>query len=127
MPADSALAQQDADPVGITAGPVITSSPESDDAYGAGEAIRVAVTFSQPVVVAGEPRLRLTIGGKKRWAKYARSGKKGARLIFSYKVKSADTDDDGVSIKKNQLKLSGGAIEDAKGNRARLRHPALPD
>ena len=102
-------------------------APKATTPTARGEAIRVAVTFSQPVVVAGEPCLRLTIGGKKRWAKYARSGKKGARLIFSCKVKSTDTDDDGVSIKKNQLKLSGGAIEDAKGNRTRLRHPALPD
>ena len=127
MPADSAQAQDDPAPAEITAGPVITSNPESGDAYGAGEAIRVAVTFSEPVTVTGKPRLRLAIGSKKRWARHDRSGEDGVRLIFTYKVKAADTDEDGVSIKKNSLNPNGGTIEDADGNRVRLRHRPLSD
>ena len=119
--ADPALAQDGAGPE-ITADPLITSNPESGDAYDKGEAIQVAVTFNEPVTVTGKPRLRLTVGEKRRWAKYDRSEEDGARLIFTYKVKAADQDDDGVSIKKNSIDLNGGAIEDADGNRARLRH-----
>ncbi len=127
LPANQAQAQDDAARPEITAGPTIISSPASGDPYGPKEAISVAVTFSKAVTVTGNPRLRLTIGGKKRWARYDRSDQDGTRLIFSYKVKSADADDDGVSIGKNQLKLNDGAIGDADGNAARLKHPKLPD
>ena len=119
--ADPALAQDGAGPE-ITADPLITSNPESGDAYDKGEAIQVAVTFNEPVTVTGKPRLRLTVGEKRRWAKYDRSEEDGARLIFSYKVKAADSDTDGVSIKKNSIDPNGGTIQDPDGNRARLRH-----
>ncbi|MCY4448531.1 MAG: hypothetical protein OXE02_06765 [Chloroflexi bacterium] len=127
LPTGSVQAQQDSAPVGITAGPVITSNPEIGDAYGKREEIVVAVTFSEPVTVTGEPRVRLTVGDRKRWARYERSDQDGARLIFTYVVKANDLDDDGISIGKNKIDVNGGKIKDADGNRAQLRHRPLTD
>ena len=121
QPADLAQAQSEA------AGPNIASSPASNDTYRAGETITVAVTFSGPVVVTGEPRLRLQVGEERRWAVYESASEDGATLNFAYVVMADDRDDDGVSLKKNALDLNGGKIEDADGNRARLRHGQVAD
>ena len=124
--ADSAGAQADTASPRVTAGPAITSSPASGDTYAAGEAIEVSLTFSEAVAVSGEPRLRLTVGERGRWARYS-GGSGTAALTFAYTVKRADVDDDGVSIKKNRLELRGGTIADVDDNAARRKHPALPD
>ena len=121
--ADPTHAQDNGTPQ-VTAGPVITSAPASADTYGAGETITVAVTFSEAVAVTGEPRVRLEVGERKRWARY--SGADGATLTFAYTVKGNDRDDDGISIPKNAVKLNGGSIADADANAAALSHPALP-
>ena len=120
--ADTALA--DSHPQ-ITAGPAITSSPASGDTYTAGESIVVAVTFSEAVSVEGEPRVRLAIGDRDRWARYDHAQQDGTVLVFAYEVKKVDADEDGISIGKNKLKLNGGSIADADGNAANLKHPAL--
>ena len=73
--------------------------------------------------VTGNPRVRLEIGERNRWARY--SGADGATLTFAYKVKKVDADGDGVSIGADQLQLNGGSIADADGNAAVLSHPAL--
>ncbi len=113
------------EPPSVTAGPVIVSSPASGDTYGNGEAIAVAVTFSEAVTVSGEPRLRLAVGERRRWARYDRSEGNGTRLVFAYAVKGSDRDGDGVSIPENGLGLNRGSIEDADGNAVGLEHPAL--
>ena len=129
-PADPAQAQaqtEQSERPTITAGPVITSSPARGDTYGQGQTIRVAVTFSEAVTVTGEPRVRLTMGDRTRWARYASSSSDGTVLTFNYTVKDNDQDGNGISIKKNQLQLRDGTIQDADGNSAKLKHPALPD
>ena len=124
-PAPTPTPQPEPEPPAVTAGPVITSSPASGDTYDKGEAIVVAMTFSESVTVAGEPRIRLRIGERNRWARYARSEANGTRLVFSYTVKGSDRDENGVSIEADQLWLNHGSITDADGNAARLEHPAL--
>ena len=127
LPIDPVQAQDEAVPAQITAGPTIISSPESGDTYRNGETITIAFTYDQPVVVAGKPRLRLSIGERKRWARYDRSDQDGARLLFAYVVKAKDLDADGISIGKNEIDLKDrGTIQDGDGNRARVRHQALP-
>ena len=125
LPADPALAQDDAKGPKITGAPAIASSPQSGGVYRAGETITVTLTFSEPVTVTGKPRLRLKIGDKKRWAGYESAV--GATLNFTHTVKPSDVDIDGISIGKSQLKLKGGTIADADGNAARLKHPKLAD
>ncbi len=109
----------------ITAGPVITSSPASGDTYGKGETIEVSITFSEAVTVTGEPRVRLEMGERKRFARY--SAIDGAIVTFAYTIRGNDRDEDGLSIEANRLQLNGGTIQDADGNDARLEHPALTD
>ena len=111
----------------IVAGPVITSIPASGDTYGKGEAIVVAVVYSEAVTVRGEPRVRLTVGERQRWARYDLSSEDGTILVFAYEVKGNDRDGDGVSIPENAPGLNRGTIEDGDGNAADLSAPALPD
>ena len=125
LPAEPAQAQEDTTRPTITAGPAITSSPASGDTYGEGETITVAVTFSETVTITGEPRVRLDVGERKRYARY--SSADGATLTFTYTVKKVDADPDGIGIPKNAVKSDDGTIEDGNGNPARLKHPALAD
>ena len=113
------------EPPQITAGPVIISSPESGDTYGKDQAIVVAVTFSEAVTVSGQPRVRLAVGQRHRWARYDHARQDGTVLVFAYKVKGNDQDADGISIGADQLGLNRGSIEDGDGNAAVLSHPAL--
>ena len=84
------------------------------------------MTFSESVTVSGDPRMKLDVGERKRWARYS-GGSDSATLTFAYKVKKNDRDDNGVSIRKNAVALNGGTIQDGGGNAARLKHPALAD
>ncbi len=127
LPAQAGHRVDGSPPPAITAGPTIASSPASGDSYGKDEAIAVTVTFSEAVTVSGEPRVRLAVGERTRWARYVRSEQDGTRLVFAYTVKENDRDENGVSIGKNGLGLNGGSIADADGNAARLKAPALPD
>ena len=79
--ADPALAQDDAAPVEITAGPAITSSPESGDAYGKGEQIVVAVTFNEPVSSPGSRAAPCRRREEAVGEVTDRSTRTGARLI----------------------------------------------
>ncbi len=86
-----------------------TSNPESDDTYvwngGAGDqdAIDVTVTFSEAVIAYGEPELSLKIGDKTRRALYDRHEGENS-LVFQYVVMDGDLDDDGIEVKRGQIK-----------------------
>ena len=83
----------------------------------------MAVTVSGKT---GGPRVQLDVGKRQRWARYERSERDGTRLVFAYTVKGSDSDPDGISIRKNGLKLAGGKIKDSDGNAARRKARALP-
>ena len=88
--------------------------PASGDTYGVGEQIFVVVVFDQPVTVAGNPQLALSIGGRIRQATPAGGPEhpwhqNGA--TFAYTVQTADVDTDGVSIAANAISLNGGSIK----------------
>ena len=97
-----------------TGPPEITSTPRRAQGYGVGEPIVVRVPFSEPIYVAGEPTLRLTIGRAARDALFTGVEAEEKVMRFQYVVQSGDGDDDGVSIGPDAL--SGGAIQDAVGN-----------
>ena len=96
----------------------IGSRPQDGEAYGAGEEIRVQLTFSQPVEVAGSPMLAIGVGGQTRQASF--SGGAGATrwLEFGYVVQAADRDADGISVAADALSLNGGSIRNAAGTDA---------
>ena len=124
-PTPAPTPEPESGPPAITAGPLITSNPASGDTYGAGEAIVVAVTFSEAVTVTGQPQVRVSVGERQRRARYDHSRQDGTVLVFTYQVKKVDADQDGIGIGANRLALNGGSIADADGNAAILTHPAL--
>ena len=72
-------------------GVAVTSTPELDgDTYGAGDDIRITVTFDQPVRVEGDPEFGLDVGGP-RVAGY-RTGSGTEKLVFVYTVQSRELD-----------------------------------
>ena len=119
----------------------VTSTPELDgDTYGAGDDIRITVTFDQPVRVEGDPEFGLDVGGP-RVAGY-RTGSGTEKLVFVYTVQSReldytlqadDLDDNGIWIGTDihptnpTFRLDGGdRIANALGHQdAVLAHGGL--
>ena len=97
----------------------ISSSPADGSAYVAGETIRVRVRFNASVLVAGRLQLALTVGSHTRQASFSNLGV-GETLFFRYKVRSQDTDLDGISIAANALTLLGGSVRSEDGTDAVL-------
>ena len=109
--------------------PSITSSPPNGgDTYAEGDLITLQVSFDEPVMVTGEPRLPIQVGPRPRNIVLYTSGSGTDTLTFSYTVRNGDTDDDGVSVDANALRLpAGAAIADVNGLTAAIEHGALAD
>ncbi len=107
--------------VAITSTPVLAT-----DTYGFGETIRITVTFSEAVVVTGDPVLTFELGnsGAAREVDAAyESGSGTAALVFAYTVPATDVDDDGIVRVADALMLeTGEAIASAVGVDADLEH-----
>ena len=105
---------------------VVVSRPGLEhDTYGAGEEIRIEVTFDQPVVVTGNPQLALDVGGQSRLAQHDPDGDSDATVEFVYVVRDDDNDDDSIEVEANALRLNGNdGIAGAAGTDAELAHPA---
>ena len=105
-------------------GVAITSVPAVDDTYALGENIDVSVEFSEGVVAAHAPDLRLgiVIGTRTRQA-YLASGDRTATLVFRYRIQQDDFDADGVSIEP--AGLTGGTVQDLAGNDVARSQPRL--
>ena len=88
--------------------------------YGRGERISVRVSFDQPLVVSGAPRLALTIGDEIRLADLSQSFYGWVALDFTYEVQGTDVDADGIGIAGDALRLNGGTIRNAAGIDANL-------
>ena len=106
---------------------VVASKPVSGTSYRLGEAIEVAVTFGDRVLVntsQGTPTLALTVGTQTRQASYVR-GTGTTQLVFAYTVVAADSDTDGIAVAADALALNGGAITSVYGVPALLDHDAV--
>ena len=103
-----------------------TSDPGRDNAYASGNLIEVTVTFSEEVQVTGRPQLELDFDGVAKRATYR--GGTATTAVFSYRVRSADLDADGIAIGANKLTLHRASIWDTgvPGNRADVTHDAVP-
>ncbi len=117
-------------------GVVVTSTPVArSDTYGAGETIRIAVTFDLPVIVSGTPRLLFEIGhydteldeyvSRDEYLTYVRGS--GTRtLVFEYVVQPDDEDPDGIRVSYDSLETNGGTIRRPEtGRDAILDHYSL--
>ena len=86
------------------------------------DSISIYITFSEPVVVTGTPRLLLVVGSTERpldvdpW--WQDTGSAYRRWSFRYTVKAGDRDTDGISF--SGLDLAGGTIQDVAQNDAVL-------
>ena len=105
----------------------LTSAPQADATYRAGERIEVSVTFSAPVTVTdGKPRIRLNVGvNNVVEVAYARHAGP-AVLVFGYTVKANDMDTDGVEVPANAILVTGSTtIAGVHGAAAMLGHAAV--
>ena len=98
------------------------SSPTANGTYGAGDAIRIAVEFSEAVNATGTPVLALTTVPA-RSASYVDGTDGDAELVFAYAVQPGDAADPLGYAGAGALSLAGGAIVDAAGNPAVLALP----
>ena len=107
--------------VAITSTPVLAT-----DTYGLGETIRITVTFSEAVVVTGDPVLTFELGNSgaaREVDAVYESGTGTAALVFAYTVLATDVDDDGIFRVADALMLeTGEAIASAVGVDADLEH-----
>ena len=99
----------------------IDSQPQDGDTYGAGEEIRVSVSFADPVEVSGAPALDVRVGNRSRRAAWSGNGSRSVceagykSLEFHYVVQAEDRDPDGIRIAADALTLNGGSIRTAGG------------
>ena len=113
----------------------IPSSPASGDSYGAGETVRVRLTFSEAVDVTGKPHVWLNVGGAARRADHV-SGSGTKDLEFAYTVLAEDFDADGVRLCSStalnagcgRVSLNGGTVAaSSDGFAPDLDHPEQDD
>jgi len=101
---------------GDTTAPTVTGvTLPADDTYVTGENLDFVVSFSEPVVVTGGPRIPITLTTGTAYANYL-SGSGSTALTFRYTVATGEADADGISL--GALDFNGGSIDDASGNDA---------
>ena len=97
-----------------TTGWSILSTPAADNTYRRGEAIEVAVDFSEAVAVFGAPVVNLAFGDDPsnlagQVGSYLR-GSGTSRLIFGYRVAPGIRDTTGFQFTDKPIELRGGSI-----------------
>ena len=101
------------------------SNPGEDATYGLGDTISVRVTFNQPVLVVGAPRIKIGFDsgvgarlGDERWAVYS-GGSGTSQLEFDYTVAEAENSLNistrGVAVFQNTL--TGGTIRSVESSK----------
>ena len=102
---------------------VVFRQPDADGVYNVGQFVRVAFTFSMPVVVSGAPYVMLeaTNIGKTPFL----DGNGTTSLMFSYTVATGDVENSGVGLSANSIVLNGGTIKSLSGVNADLTHARI--
>ena len=83
------------------------------DIYGAGDVIRLTVSFTNRVVVdttGGVPTLTFSLGGMQTRAHYD-GGSSTDQLTFSHTVQATDADDNGIFLLNDDADVNGGALQ----------------
>ena len=118
-----------ADPIPQVLGVKITSTPLDGDTYKAGENLEVEYSFSVPVTyVKGVAAIWLGEGaGQYRSAGYV-GGSGTQKLLYRYRVKSGDTDDNGVLVQGNALgETDVGQFTAVGGGSVIVTHSSIPE
>ena len=88
----------------------------------AGQAIDIAVTYSEAVAVRGRPEIILNVGGKGRVAVHQAYNAETMTSTFRYTVSAQDpVDADGIGIGRMLRLVPGSSIRAAEGNVAALQ------
>ena len=98
----------------------IVSTPAADNTYRRGEAIEVAVDFSEAVRIVGEPVINLAFGDNSsnlagQVGVYLR-GSGTSRLVFGYQVAPGIRDTTGFQFSDKPIELRGGSIRAVSDN-----------
>lgn len=96
--------------------------PDADGTYNIGQFVRVAFTFSIPVVVSGSPYVMLDANTIGKTPFLDGNGTTG--LMFSYTVAAGDVET-GVGLTANSFVLNGGTIKSLAGVSADLTHAKI--
>ena len=114
---------------GVAPAVVNVTSPDADGTYGVGSRINITVSFDEPVMVAGSPRIFLDAGAAVRTAAYDPASSTDRTLAFVYTVRPGDETGDLEYAGTGALTAAGAAIKDAAGNGANLTlpRPGSPD
>lgn len=102
---------------------VAIRAPGTDGIYHVGQFVRVAFTFSMPVIVAGSPHVMLEATNIGKTPFLDGNGTTG--LMFSYTVATGDVETSGVGLIANSIVLNGGTIKSATGVSADLTHARI--
>ena len=109
----------------------IISSPANGDTYREGETIEIALNFGRTLDVEGTPAISIRSGpesgGTVRQPQYLR-GSGTDTLVFGYKVKASDLDDDGVTLRGTWVHSDGefGGVYYDDGDRILLNGASIP-
>lgn len=80
-----------------------------NNTYSENQNLDFVLTHAQRVIVSGNPRLVLDIGGVTAYANFL-TGSGTRNITFRYTASSSDEDNDGITV-SNQIDLNGGTIE----------------
>ena len=115
------------EPVTVS-GVAVSSAPASGATYGLDEVIRITLTFSEAVEVAGSPQLAIDMDPADwgtKWAAYA-SGSGTSSLVFAHTVVEPNVSTQGIAVLADTLELNGGSIQSAVSQAAAdLYHSGL--
>ena len=109
-----------------TVAPTVTNvtSTNADGYYKIGDPITVNVTFTDPVTVAGTPRILLEMGTTDRFANYTTgSGTSTISLVYPA-IQTGDNNSDLDYVATGSLGLNSGTINSSDGIAATLTLPA---
>jgi hypothetical protein len=100
------------------------TSALSNGTYPVGTVIPITVTFSEAVIVTGEPTLGIAVGAGNwaDWVPYS-DGSGTTQLTFTYTVQAGDTSSDLDYLSSAALALDGATIRDLAANDADLTLP----
>jgi DNA/RNA endonuclease G (NUC1) len=96
---------------------VISVAVPPNGTYGTGQNLDFTINFSENVIVAGTPRIPITLNtGGTVYANYV-SGTGTSALLFRYVVAAGNADPDGISV-ASAFDTNGGSVKDGAGNDA---------
>ncbi len=103
--------------VDVTPPTVISVAVPANSTYRTGQNLDFTINFSENVIVAGGPRIPITLNtGGTVFADYV-SGTGTSALLFRYFVAAGNADPDGISVAA-AFDTNGGSVKDGAGNDA---------